>query len=80
MPVRHLDPQRFEIHSDRSADANADWHGNNAAFTCPVCAKVYIVTTLNKEGTKGRDCPGCGRSKAFITGSPKAHKAWIQWD
>ncbi len=58
-----------------------DWHGNNAAFACPVprCGKVYIVSTFPKRD--GRTCPACGASKAFVTGSQSAGgKAWVEWD
>ena len=34
-------PIRFFDHDHK--DSTADWHGNNAAFTCPVCLKVFIV-------------------------------------
>ena len=32
-----------------------DWQGNNAAFTCPACKKVYIVSA--RMHAEGRDCP-----------------------
>lgn len=81
MPVRYLDPSKFGDPLS-VADANADWHGNNAAFTCPVCSKVFIVSHFNKEGENGRPCPGCGKSKAFVTGSPSysGHQARIEWE
>jgi rubrerythrin len=58
---------------------NEDWLGNNAAFTCPVCQKVFIVSGLiNKNG---RTCPECGKSKGFCTGGKKAGGlAYIQWE
>ena len=49
MPVRNLDPLRLEH--------NEDWEGNNAAFTCPLCQKVFIVSHtrmhLGNGGEKG---------------------------
>jgi predicted RNA-binding Zn-ribbon protein involved in translation (DUF1610 family) len=41
-----------------------DWKGNNIAFNCPACGKVFIVSGLAHE--KGRDCPNCGKSRGFI--------------
>ena len=51
-----------------------DWLGNNAAFTCPQpgCGKVYIVSALIYKD--GRECPACGRSKAFVSGSQKSKR------
>lgn len=72
MPKRSMVLGAFEKHED--------WHGNNAAFTCPVpdCGKVYIVSALVDK--KGRECPACGLSKAFLTASQsKGGKAWIEW-
>lgn len=37
-----------------------DWVGNNAAFTCPECGKVFLVSGLIHR--QGRPCPGCERS------------------
>ena len=32
---------------DRNAiGLNEDWEGNNAAFSCPACNKVFIVSAL----------------------------------
>jgi hypothetical protein len=47
MPVRTID--RNSIKQDE------DWEGNNAAFTCPLCKKVFLVSGLLHEGR--RDCP-----------------------
>jgi hypothetical protein len=55
-----------------------DWEGNNAAFTCPLCAKVFIVSTVIHK--KGRACPGCRLSTGFVKGSKvKSGAAWIEW-
>lgn len=45
-----------------------DWQGNNAAFTCPACKKVYIVSA--RMHAEGRDCPtpGCGQSRGLVVG------------
>ena len=76
MTVRHLDPRLFYLGT--SAQADADWYGNNAAFTCPCCSKVYLVSKYLNNG--GRQCPNCGKSRAFVTGSPnKDGKARIEW-
>jgi hypothetical protein len=44
----------------RNIDRNAiglkeDWEGNNAAFSCPACNKVFIVSALLHGGQ--RECP-----------------------
>lgn len=45
--------------------ADEDWIGNGAAFKCPVCGKIYIVSAfLNR---KGRACPSCGRSRGSVS-------------
>lgn len=41
-----------------------DWVGNNIALACPVCLKVFIVSGLIHR--QGRDCPNCGKAKAFV--------------
>lgn len=81
MPIRHLDPSRYNSGKPTAADADADWNGNNAAFTCPVCSKVFVVSSFNRVGELGLHCPGCGKSTAYITGSPAQDcKAWIEWE
>jgi hypothetical protein len=42
-----------------------DWQGNNIALACPVCLKVFIVSGMIHR--KGRECPSCGKSKAFVS-------------
>lgn len=43
-----------------------DWEGNNAAFTCPACSKVFIVSGMMHK--TGRACPSCGKTKGFVKG------------
>jgi hypothetical protein len=63
MAKRVLDPAK-----------NEDFYGNNAAFCCPVCQKVFIVSEfLNKNG---RACPWCGKSTGHVDDS----RAFIEWD
>ncbi len=55
-----------------------DWVGNNAAFTCPKCGKVFVTSELLHKD--GRDCPDCGNTRAHVEGSQKTGgKAWIEW-
>ena len=69
MVRRNLDP-------DQLGDAE-DWVGNNAAFTCPECMKVFVVSQMLHRN--GRDCPSCGRSRAKVTGGSKSGgTAWIE--
>jgi hypothetical protein len=42
-----------------------DWRGNNIALACPLCLKVFIVSGMIHRS--GRDCPHCGKSKAFVS-------------
>lgn len=51
---------------DRDAlGRSEDWYGNNAALSCPVCGKVFIVSAFLNKGQ--RNCPNCQRSSAEIT-------------
>src|SRR6185437_11626332 len=43
-----------------------DWYGNNAAVSCPLCSKTFIVSAFLNKGR--RECPSCGRSFAHIDG------------
>jgi len=52
-----------------------DWEGNNAAFTCPLCGKVFIVSTIVHKISPHcgeRDCPKCGRSRGAVRGGKKS--------
>src|SRR3954462_1077491 len=62
MHRRHLDPAN-----------NEELYGNNAAFCCPVCRRVFIVSGFIDK--KGRPCPGCGRA----TGHVEKSAAFIEW-
>ncbi len=70
MARRELDPD--------SLARDEDWEGNNAAFTCPGCGKVFLVSKrLHKEG---RPCPSCGKSVGTVTsGKLGGGKAYIEW-
>ena len=55
-----------------------DWAGNNIAFECPVCGKVFIVS---KQLHGERPCPACGKSRGMVTGGRESGgKASITWD
>lgn len=70
MKTKELDPQNL--------GPKEDWLGNNAAFTCPECGQVYLVSGFLKHE---RPCPACGKSRARVTGSPaRGGKAAITWD
>ena len=66
--VRRL--SRKEIEKLESRDV--DWHGNNAAFTCPVpkCGQIFIVSAIIHRS--GRDCPRCGKSRGMVRGGMKS--------
>ncbi|SDR63725.1 hypothetical protein SAMN05444161_6843 [Rhizobiales bacterium GAS191] len=55
-----------------------DWIGNNAAFTCPVCRGVYVVSGMLHK--KGRECPKCHQSKGLVVGGKDSGgSATIEW-
>lgn len=67
---------------------NADRVGNNAAFVCPMCQHVYIVSNGKNVGEAqkeqgSRPCPHCGESVAEVTlgglANPGGGRAWIVW-
>lgn len=77
MPIKELNSE------DLGQDE--DWEGNNAAFKCPVCQKIFIVSDTrmhigpNKE--KGcRKCPSCEKSVGRVSGGRKSGgTASIEW-
>jgi hypothetical protein len=55
-----------------------DWQGNNAAFTCPHCGKVFIVSQMIHHGQ--RQCPECSKSKGYVNGGKESGgAASIEW-
>ncbi len=63
MAKRKLDPAN-----------NEELYGNNAAFCCPACQKVFVVSGfLDKNGRK---CPGCGKSTGYVANET----AFIEWE
>lgn len=73
MPKRDLDPNNL--------GHDEDWQGNNAAFKCPQCGKVYLVSGSRVHGGE-RKCPGCGKSVARISrsgGRQSGGTASIEW-
>jgi hypothetical protein len=46
-----------------------DWQGNNAAFACPDCGRVFIVSGQIHDGR--RRCQ-CGKWEAVIVGGRKS--------
>lgn len=70
MAKRDLDPDHLK--------RTEDWEGNNAAFTCPVCTEVFLVSGLLHPG--GRKCPGCEKAVAFVEGGKgSGGRAFIEW-
>ena len=72
--------------SDDQADLNKSrnlaWEGNNAAFACPVCGHVFIVSGHVHpvrpkkpgvlEGIRHCPNPNCGKSIAYVRGGQAA--------
>ncbi len=77
MPIKNLNPTGLE--------QDEDWEGNNAAFTCPVCQKVFIVSDtrmhIGPQKERGyRECPSCAKSLARVNGGRKSRgTASIEW-
>ena len=58
-------------------DEDSDFAGNNAAFTCPLCGKVFIVSGMIHHGK--RQCPGCRKATGYVIGGQKSGgKAYIE--
>ncbi len=69
MPRRNLIPEDLK--------QDEDWEGSNAAFKCPLCQKVFIVSDtrmlIGPQGKKGyRKCPSCGKSTGRVKGGKKS--------
>ena len=58
-------------------DKENDFVGNNAAFTCPYCSNVFIVSGLIHRGK--RKCPNCEKSTGYVEGGASSGgKAYIE--
>jgi hypothetical protein len=70
MPVKNLDRNNLQ--------QGEDWEGNNIALSCPVCAKVYLVSAILHRA--GRPCPRCQKSTGFVDkGKDSGGSARIEW-
>ncbi|MCX5718401.1 MAG: hypothetical protein NT055_00280 [Nitrospirae bacterium] len=72
MPFKQLDPNNLGL--------NEDWEGNAAAFMCPHCGKVFIVSgTRIHKGI--RKCPNCSKStgRCDIKGKKSGGTANLEW-
>lgn len=71
MVIRAIDPDAMR--------SDEDWAGNNAAFTCPECNRVFIVSAMIHK--TGRPCPHCGKSVGHVRGGQKSNgsSAYIEW-
>jgi len=56
--IKELKAEQLEL--------NEDWEGNNAAFCCSKCQKVFIVSGLIHQGI--RCCPNCGKTEGHVEG------------
>lgn len=70
MAVRHIDKDH--------PGADEDWDGNNAAFSCPICRKVFLVSQYMHGGK--RACPSCSKSTGYVEGGKNSGgTARIEW-
>jgi hypothetical protein len=66
-----------QIDKDHPA-CDEDWDGNNAAFSCPICRKVFLVSEYMHGGQ--RDCPNCHKSTGYVKGGKATGgSARIEW-
>jgi hypothetical protein len=72
---------KHEVSNDPTKhELDEDWEGNNVAFTCPLCKKVFIVSAAPIIHGGERICPKCGKSTGHVTGGRKGGgRAWIEW-
>ncbi len=71
---------RLDLIADAAKETrtNCDWLGNNAAFTCPVCQRVFVVSAMLHRN--GRLCPGCGKSTGHVRGGRNTGgEAFVEW-
>jgi len=69
---------RREIYPEAIA-MDEDVLGNNAAFTCPKCGKVFLVAAFPPEKKDiGRPCPRCGGPRGFPPAD--SQRAYIEWN
>jgi Zn finger protein HypA/HybF involved in hydrogenase expression len=71
---------RIDLIADAAREKrnNCDWVGNNAAFTCPVCQRVFVVSAMLHRN--GRLCPGCEKSMGHVTGGRNTGgEAFVEW-
>jgi uncharacterized protein (DUF983 family) len=69
---------RREIDPEAMA-RDEDLVGNNAAFTCPRCGRVFLVSQFLHEEA-GRRCPQCGQSTGHVVGDGEdRRRAFIEW-
>jgi hypothetical protein len=59
------------------ASHDEDWIGNNAAFRCDNCTRVYVVSGFLHP--RGRPCPFCETTAAHVEGGRgDGGSAWIE--
>jgi hypothetical protein len=69
-----LKPEAFDK-DGWQVDQKDDWQGNNVAFTCRACGRVFIVSGRIHSGH--RTCK-CGQSEGFVKGGRKSGgSAWL---
>ena len=58
-----------------SLNDDEDWNGNNAAFTCPHCSNVFVVSGY--KNPHGRRCTSCKKSKGVV--AKDGTSARLEW-
>ena len=68
----------LRLDSKSPAIREHDWDGDHAAFTCPLCANVFVVDLMLYP--TGRKCPECRKSKGYVKGVKNfGGFAYIEW-
>jgi len=67
---------QFKEIDKKNLPLTEDLVGNNAAFTCPVCRQVFIVSTFAHRGK--RMCPTCQKSVGYC--DKDSENLRIEWE
>jgi len=73
MPIKQLDPENLSL--------DEDWEGNNAAFRCPHCHYVFIVSGSRVHNGE-RSCRKCEKSIGRVSrkgGRKSGGTASLEW-
>jgi hypothetical protein len=70
MPKHTIELNPDDFDDDWQSDKKDDWQGNNVAFTCRSCGRVFIVSEQIHSGR--RKCE-CGEWEGVVQGGRKSN-------